>query len=88
MYALAIIILCILVITAIIIRSGENFTDYPTYTSGASMRIGEARVSDISGQWRTKFGEDEGKWYARYYARDSQEAQQIKNPTYRTAVTF
>lgn len=78
--------------------SPEAFIDYkealgmsssaPTYTSGASMRIGETRISDLSGDWRTKFGEDEGRWYARQFVRDPEAAYRIANPTYRTATTF
>lgn len=76
----------------------EEFIDYkealgmsssaPSYTSGASMRVAETRISDLSGDWRTKFGEDEGRWYARQYVRNPEAADRIANPTYRTATTF
>lgn len=78
--------------------SPEAFIDYkqalgvdssaPAYTSGATMRIAETRISDLSGEWRTKFGEDEGKWYARHLIRNPEAARQITNPTYHTATTF
>ena len=79
--------------------NSEKFVDYsdatglnssgPAFTSGASMRIAETRVTDLSGDWRTKFGEQEGDWYARHMIhRNPSFRGMIEDPTYRTATTF
>jgi hypothetical protein len=103
MWALIIIlmiVLLLLVLTRIVCP--ESFIDPgtggksggdpgPAYTSGATMRVAETRVSDAAGDWWSSLGDQEGKFYARYFAPPGESAferSQIENPTYHTATTF
>jgi hypothetical protein len=71
-----------------VMRTADSDVTAPGYTSGSTMRIADASVTTPRGKYFQQFGEDEGKFYARYYNLNPSEQSEVENPTWRTAVTF